>query len=440
MKSSLPKVLHPIGGRPMLSHVLAAARAVGADKTHVVVGHGAEIVKSTISDPLLNWVTQAEQLGTGHAVAQAMPAVSLGARVLVLYGDVPLIPVDELGKLLAVAGDKALALLTARPQDSTGYGRIVRNAQGNIHAIVEHKDASDAQRQINEVNTGILTAMAKDLARWLPALSNNNKQQEYYLTDTVAMAVSEGIPVLAHTTDRAVEVQGVNDRKQQAEQERSYQQQRAAELLMAGVTLQDPSRLDVRGKVTAGEDVVVDVNVIFEGDVVLGNRVRIGPNCIIKNTVLGDDVQVHANSILEDSTVGNAVNIGPFARLRPGTELADGVRIGNFVETKNARFGENSKANHLSYVGDASVGADANIGAGTITCNYDGVKKSRTEIGDGAFIGSNTALVAPVSVGKQATIGAGSTITKNVADKQLGIARGKQRNVDGWQRSDKKQD
>lgn len=424
----------------MLSHVVAAARAAGAERIHVVVGHGAALVQEAFPDSQLNWVIQARQLGTGHAVAQAMPGVPEHARVLVLYGDVPLVPVDELKKLLAKAGDKALALLTAYPQDPTGYGRILRNTTGDITGIVEHKDASEAQRQIGEVNTGILTAMATDLARWLPALQNNNKQKEYYLTDTVTMAVTEGIPVVAQVTTRAVEVQGVNDRKQQAEQERQYQQQQADMLMAAGTTLKDPSRLDIRGHVVAGQDVVIDINVIFEGEVTLGDRVRIGPNCIIKNATLGNDVQVHANSMIEDSMLGHDVSVGPFARLRPGTVLSAGVRIGNFVETKNAHFGENSKANHLSYIGDASVGKNANVGAGTITCNYDGVQKSRTEIGDDAFIGSNTALVAPVSVGKNATVGAGSTITKDIPDNQLGIARGKQRNVEGWQRSHKEQD
>jgi bifunctional UDP-N-acetylglucosamine pyrophosphorylase/glucosamine-1-phosphate N-acetyltransferase len=440
MKSRLPKVLHPIGGKPMLRHVLDAANALAADRIHVVIGHGADAVKDAIADEGIHWAVQAEQLGTGHAVAQAMPNVASHARVLVLYGDVPLVPVDELKKLLLQAGEKALALLSAQPSNPAGYGRIVRNAAGEVTGIIEHKDASEAQLRIGEVNTGILTAQAVDLARWLPALGNSNKQKEYYLTDTVAMAVAEHIPVLARVTRGAMEVQGVNDRKQQAEQERAYQQQQAAALMQAGVTLYDPSRLDIRGDVRAGCDVVVDVNVIFEGTVVLGERVHIGPNCILKNATLGNDVTVHANSIIEDATLGNEVSIGPFARLRPGTVLSQGVRIGNFVEIKNAHFSNNSKANHLSYVGDASIGAEVNIGAGTITCNYDGVQKSRTTIGDGAFIGSNTALVAPVTVGSDATIGAGSTITKDVPEGQLGIARGKQRNIDNWQRDRKERD
>ena len=440
MKSGLPKVLHPIGGKPMLRHVLDAASVLAADRVHVVIGHGADAVRDAIEDEGIHWAVQAEQLGTGHAVAQAMPNVASNARVLVLYGDVPLVPVDELKKLLVQAGDKALALLTAQPSSPAGYGRILRNADGDVTGIIEHKDANEAQLRIGEVNTGILTAQAADLARWLPALGNSNKQKEYYLTDTVAMAVAEQIPVLAQVTCRAMEVQGVNDRKQQAEQERAYQQQQAAALMQAGVTLYDPSRLDIRGEVRVGCDVVIDVNVIFEGTVVLGERVYIGANCILKNAILGNDVTVHANSIIEDARLGDDVSVGPFARLRPGTVLSQGVRIGNFVEIKNAHFGDNSKANHLSYVGDASIGAHTNIGAGTITCNYDGVKKARTTIGDGAFIGSNTALVAPVTVGNDATIGAGSTITKDVPDGQLGIARGKQRNIDNWQSKQKEQD
>ncbi|TNF34277.1 MAG: UDP-N-acetylglucosamine diphosphorylase/glucosamine-1-phosphate N-acetyltransferase [Gammaproteobacteria bacterium] len=437
MKSALPKVLHPIGGKPMLAHVLSAARALAAKRIHVVVGHGAEQVKQALADEPVQWVLQAQQLGTGHAVAQAMPGVATDARVLVLYGDVPLVPVAALEALLAKAGQQALALLTAMPENPTGYGRIVRNHDGQVMAIVEHKDADEQQRQIREVNTGILTARASDLARWLPALKNHNQQQEYYLTDTIAMAVREHIPVVAAITERAMEVQGVNDRKQQAEQERAYQRQQAERLMQAGVTLMDPDRIDIRGTVTAGKDVIIDANVIFEGTVELGDSVHIGANCIIKDARLANGVTVHPNSMIEESELGEAVNVGPFARLRPGTRLAKGVRIGNFVETKNAVFAENSKANHLSYIGDASVGADSNIGAGTITCNYDGARKSKTVIGDGAFIGSNTALVAPVTVGNQATIGAGSTITKNVEDGQLAIGRGKQRNIDGWQRPQK---
>ncbi len=440
MQSALPKVLHPIGGRPMLAHVIATARALQPEGIHVVVGHGAGAVRSALGADDIRWVTQAEQLGTGHAVAQALDGLQPDARALVLYGDVPLVPLDELQQLLQKAGSQALGLLTACPADATGYGRILRDSEGLVTGIVEHKDASEAQRRIGEVNTGILTATVADLRGWLPVLRNDNRQREYYLTDTVAMAVADGVPVIAQLTTRAMEVQGVNDRRQQAEQERHFQRQQAARLMQAGVTLLDPERFDLRGRLSAGHDVVIDVNCVFEGEVVLGDRVHIGPGCVLKDCVLGDDSRVQANSVIEGARIGREVAIGPFARLRPGTRLADGVRIGNFVETKNADFGSHSKASHLSYIGDASVGRDANIGAGTITCNYDGVRKSKTTIGEGAFIGSNTALVAPVTVGDHATVGAGSTITRDVPDSQLGIARGKQRNIEGWQRKQPEQD
>lgn len=440
MRSALPKVLHILGNKPLLGHVLDTARALSPQSIHVVTGHGSEAVRAAFAGQPISWVTQAQQLGTGHAVTQTLPGLDPQARALVLYGDVPLVPIGQLQALLADAGDTALGLLTAEPADPAGYGRILRNAQGAVTGIVEHKDASEAERGIREVNTGILTATVADLARWLPKLGNHNRQQEYYLTDIIAMAVQDGVPVVARVTANALEVQGVNDRQQLAEQERCYQRQQANRLMQQGVTLRDPSRFDLRGTLTVGQDVVIDVNVVIEGTVVLGDRASIGPNCILRDCTLGNDVTVHPDCVIEGATLGHAVNIGPFARLRPGTVLADSVRIGNFVETKNARFGADSKANHLSYVGDSEIGSEVNIGAGTITCNYDGANKSTTTIRDGAFIGSNTALVAPVTVGRNATVGAGSTITHDVPDEQLSVARGRQKNIDGWQRPVRKKD
>ncbi len=438
MRSSLPKVLHKLAGKPMLSWAIDAAAATGADKTHVVVGHGAEQVKARLSSPYLSWVDQLEQKGTGHAVAQAMPAVADDALVLITYGDVPLVSADTLKNMVARADENSLVLLTVELDNPTGYGRIVRDSAGQVTAIVEQKDASAEQLRIREVNTGMMAVSAHYLNAWLPRLSANNAQGEYYLTDIIAMAVADGVRVDVQHPAALWEVEGVNNRLQLNALERQYQQHNAEALMTAGVTLADAQRIDVRGELKTGCDVSIDINCVFEGRVELGDNVSIGPNCVISNSTIAAGSVIKAQSVLEDAVVGEDCTIGPFARLRPGTVLAKAARVGNFVETKNAQVGEGSKINHLSYVGDAVLGEHVNIGAGTITCNYDGVNKSKTEIGSGAFIGSNTALVAPVKVGKQATVGAGSTITSNVADNELSVGRGRQRNIEGWKRPQKK--
>ena len=437
MRSDLPKVLHPIGGVPMLGRVIGAAQALGDVETTVVIGHGAELVRERFADSGVKFVEQTEQLGTGHAVAQAIPNFREGATVLVLYGDVPLVKTSTLQDLLKASADGP-ALLSVVMDDPSGYGRIVRDGAGQVQAIVEQKDADAEALKITEINTGILAAPANLLAQWLPELSNNNAQGEYYLTDVIARSVSENIAVTGVIADDPNEVAGVNSRAQQAELERALQADIADALMTAGVTLLDPARIDVRGTLTCGSDVSIDINCIFEGDITLGDNVRIGPNCLLKNCQLAAGTVVEANTIIEDAIVGETCTIGPFARLRPGTELANGAKVGNFVETKKAKIGLGSKVNHLSYIGDAQVGEGVNIGAGTITCNYDGVNKSKTVIGDGAFIGSNSALVAPVEIGAGATIGAGSTITREVSADELAVARGKQRNISGWQRPTKK--
>ena len=438
MKSDLPKVLHPLAGRPMLAHVLDAARALPDARQHVVIGHGAEAVKASFADDSIHWAEQTEQLGTGHAVAQAMPAIKASDTVLVLYGDVPLLQTDTLRQLLQQTAGDALALLTVELADPTGYGRIVRNSSGLIEAIVEHKDANEEQRRIGEVNTGILAVSAAHLARWLPQLSAANTQGEYYLTDIIAMAVDEGIRVNSLQPQHSDEVQGVNDRLQLAQLERSLQRRRAEQLMRDGATLADPERIDIRGHLNVGTDVHIDVGCVFEGDVSLADGVRIGPNCVLRDVHVGANSQIEAFSLLQQAHVAEQCSVGPYARLRPGAELAPGAKVGNFCEVKKAHIGAGAKVNHLSYIGDAHVGERVNIGAGTITCNYDGVNKHRTDIGNDAFIGSNTALVAPVSIGQGATVGAGSVVTKAVEDEQLAIARAKQRNIDHWQRPEKK--
>ncbi|WP_299598203.1 bifunctional UDP-N-acetylglucosamine diphosphorylase/glucosamine-1-phosphate N-acetyltransferase GlmU [uncultured Microbulbifer sp.] len=437
MRSDLPKVLHPIGGVPMLGRVIDSAKRLGDVAITVVVGHGAELVRERFADSGVQFVEQTEQLGTGHAVAQAIPNFREGATVLVLYGDVPLVKTATLQDLLK-ASEIGPALLSVIMDDPSGYGRIVRDGNQQVQSIVEQKDADAETLKITEINSGILAAPGKLLAQWLPELSNDNAQGEYYLTDVIARSVSEKIAVTGVIADDPYEVAGVNSRAQQAELERALQRDQAEALMAAGVTLLDPSRTDVRGALTCGNDVTIDINCVFDGNVTLGDRVQIGPNCLLKNCQLAAGTVVEANSIIEDATVGEACTIGPFARLRPGTELANGAKVGNFVETKKARIGLGSKVNHLSYIGDAEVGEGVNIGAGTITCNYDGVNKSKTVIGDGAFIGSNSALVAPVEIGAGATIGAGSTITREVSADELAVARGKQRNISGWQRPTKK--
>lgn len=426
MRSALPKVLHPIAGKPMLGHVIDCARQLQPERIHVVIGHGADLVRERMAADDLNFVLQAEQLGTGHAVAQALPFLSAD-QVLILYGDVPLIQLDTLQRLLAQVTPDQLSLLTVDMLDPTGYGRIVRDDQGAVQAIVEHKDATPAQRQIGEINTGILAVPGKRLADWLGRLSNDNAQGEYYLTDVIAMAVGDGLVVASAQPLDAMEVQGVNDRMQQAQLERHYQRLRAEELMRQGVTLLDPQRLDVRGEISVGRDVLIDVNVVLEGRVVIEDDVRIGPNCVIRDSVLRRGAVIKANSHLEGAELGEGSDAGPFARLRPGSVLGARAHVGNFVELKNARLGEGSKAGHLSYLGDAELGANCNIGAGTITCNYDGANKFRTELGDDVFIGSNNSLVAPLKIGDGATTAAGSTITHEVPAKNLAFGRARRR-------------
>ncbi|SIR10554.1 bifunctional UDP-N-acetylglucosamine diphosphorylase/glucosamine-1-phosphate N-acetyltransferase GlmU [Solilutibacter tolerans] len=436
MKSRTPKVLQKIAGRPMLAHAIDAARALTPAGIHVVYGHGGEQVREAFADQAdLQWAEQRERLGTGHAVQQVIDQIPDGARVLVLYGDVPLITPDTLRHLLAK--EARLTVLVADLDNPTGYGRIVRDAEGNVGAIVEEKDADAEIRRINTINTGILAADGNALKSWLANLSNENAQGEYYLTDVFAQAAHEYTAAeMIHVAD-PMETEGANDPWQLAQLERAFQRREVKALCVQGIRFADTARVDVRGTVRAESDVEVDVDVIFEGEVVLGEGVKIGPFCRLKDVVLGPGTEVRAHSDLEGARTEGAVMIGPFARLRPGTVLADGVHIGNFVEVKKSVLGVSSKANHLSYIGDAEVGAGVNIGAGTITCNYDGVNKSTTVIADGAFIGSNSALVAPVKIGAGATIGAGSVITKDAPEDALTVARGRQQTLEGWRRPTK---
>lgn len=433
MKSALPKVLQKIAGRPMLAQVIDTARALQPAGIHVVYGHGGDAVRAAFDDQRdLQWAEQAQQLGTGHAVQQAMPDVPDDVRVLVLYGDVPLITAASLQRLLDAPG--RLAVLAAELDDPAGYGRIVRDPEGRVAAIVEHKDADEEQRRIRLINTGVIAADSTALKMWLEHLRNDNAQGEYYLTDVFAAAAQEYAAAEIVIVADPLETEGANDPWQLAQLERAFQLRQARALCVDGARLADPARLDIRGKVTVGRDVEIDVDVVFEGEVVLGDGVRIGPFCRIKDAVLAAGSEVRAHCDIDGARSEGAVHIGPYARLRPGTVLADGVHIGNFVETKNATLGIGSKANHLSYLGDARIGSKVNVGAGTITCNYDGVNKFVTTIEDGAFIGSNSALVAPVTIGAGATIGAGSTITKNAAAGELTVARARQQTLDGWQR------
>ncbi|HID82292.1 MAG TPA: UDP-N-acetylglucosamine diphosphorylase/glucosamine-1-phosphate N-acetyltransferase [Chromatiales bacterium] len=436
MYSSKPKVLHEIGGKPMLAHVIELAQKLEPVETCVVVGHQAESVKTQMSDYAVQWILQAEQLGTGHAVQQAIDAISAD-RVLVLYGDTPLTRVSSLEKLLNASATKKLGLLTVEMKNPTGYGRIVRDSTGKILKIVEEKDASDEIKKITEGNTGILCAETTSLKRWLNNLENNNQQREYYLTDCIAACVAENEPVASVLIADENEVAGVNNKLQLEQLERVYQLQQAEALLIQGVTLADKNRVDIRGALACGKDVFIDVNCVFQGDVQLGDGVSIGPNCFISNTEIQENTSVLANCVLEDSRVGESCNIGPFSRLRPGAEMSAHSKAGNFVEIKNAKIGKGAKVNHLSYVGDAELGEDVNIGAGTITCNYDGANKHKTIIGDNVFIGSNTALVAPVTVADDATIGAGSTITRDAPEAELTLERSKQITIKGWQRPKK---
>lgn len=437
MHSNKPKVLHEIGGKPILGHVIACAQALKPQKIIVVYGYGGETVREAFAQENIIWVNQAEQLGTGHAVQQALPHLDTDAQTLVLLGDVPLVDTDSCKALVAQANNK-LAILSFNKADPTGYGRIVRAATGNVTAIVEHKDTTEAQRQIIEVNTGMMAMPNVHLTKWLSQLTNNNAQGEYYLTDIVALAVQQGVAVVAEITADEWSVTGINSKTDLAQIEREHQTRIANNLLQQGVTLKDPARLDVRGNLSCGRDCEIDVNCVFEGNVILGDNVKISANCVIKNATIKTNVQILAFTHIDDAEIGENSRIGPYARLRPGSILQNDTHVGNFVELKNAQVDVGSKINHLSYVGDATIGKHVNVGAGTITCNYDGANKFRTIIEDEAFIGSDTQLIAPVTVGKRATIAAGSTITKNAPADALTFCRTKdQKSIAGWKRPQK---
>lgn len=436
MYSDLPKVLHTLAGKPMVSHVIDAANQLGVRQVNLVYGHGGNRLKQALSDYRLNWVLQADQLGTGHAMQQAAPFFADDEDILMLYGDVPLIGLDTLRRLRAARPAGGIGLLTVKIDDPAGYGRITRE-NGRVSGIVEHKDANDAQRAINEINTGILVAAGRDLKRWLSRLTNNNAQGEFYITDIISMAYQEGREIAVVHPQRLSEVEGVNNRLQLSRLERIYQSEQAEALLLAGVMLRDPDRFDLRGSLHHGRDVEIDTNVIIEGEVRLGDRVKIGTGCVIKNSVIGDGCEISPYSVIENANLAVDCTVGPFARLRPGAELAEGAHVGNFVEMKKARLGKGSKAGHLSYLGDAEIGSNVNIGAGTITCNYDGVHKFKTVIGDDVFVGSDSQLVAPVIIGRGVTIGAGTTVTRNAADNELVISRVPQVNKQNWQRPTK---
>lgn len=434
MRSSLPKVLHAIGGRPLLQHVLDTAQAFAGADIHVVIGHGADQVRERFAAADVHWVVQAEQLGTGHAVAQVLPQLPRTNSVLVMYGDVPLVRWQSLDALQVIAARGEVGLLTACLDEPSGYGRILHDPDGNISGIVEEKDATEAQRRIGEINTGFIAAPAGRLRDWVAALENDNASGEYYLTDVISLAVRDGVAVRGVTTSDPDETLGVNDRSQLARLERDYRQRQAGACLQAGITLIDPERFDLRGRLVAGTDVVIDINAVLEGDITLGDRVAIGPNVVIRNARIAADVTILANSVIEDAEIGAGSRIGPFARIRPETRLADSTHIGNFVEIKKSDVGSGSKINHLSYIGDTTVGRNVNIGAGTITCNYDGASKHHTTIGDDVFIGSDTQLVAPVEVQAGATIGAGSTITRDAPAGELTLSRAPQQTRPGWKR------
>jgi bifunctional UDP-N-acetylglucosamine pyrophosphorylase/glucosamine-1-phosphate N-acetyltransferase len=438
MKSCLPKVLHSVGGRPMIAHVLRTAASLAPEKVHVVYNPEALAVREACAGHDVEWVSQAERLGTGHAVQQAVPQIADEAGVLVLYADIPLIQAATLQSLVD-APQSALKVLTMELDEPRGYGRILRDAAGHIVGIVEDRDASPQQETIREVNTGIILARSGDLKRWLGRLRNSNDQGEYYLTDIFAMAAADGVAIGSVQPGDPRDLLGANDRAQLAELERHYRQVAAERLMADGVQISDPQRIELRGSIEAGADVFLDINVVLEGEVILGDGVQVGPGCILRDCVLAAGTRVHPYSVLEGVRTLGPCDIGPFARIRPGTELGEGSRVGNFVEIKNTQLGEGSKASHLSYLGDSSIGKGVNIGAGTITCNYDGVNKHRTVIGDGAFIGSDTQLVAPVTVGRNADIGAGSTITKDAPEGQLTISRARQVTVKGWKRPKKRE-
>ncbi|GJJ80795.1 bifunctional protein GlmU [Pasteurella canis] len=433
MYSDLPKVLHKIAGKPMVKHVIDTVKSIHAKNIHLVYGHGGDVMQQHLKDEPVNWVLQAQQLGTGHAMQQAAPFFNDDENILMLYGDGPLIRAETLQKLIAAKPINGIALLTVMLDDPTGYGRIVRE-KGNVVAIVEQKDANPEQLKIQEINTGVLVADGKSLKKWLSQLTNHNAQGEYYITDIISLANQDGCQVTAVQAEDFMEVEGVNNRQQLARLERYYQRKQADKLLLAGVALADPTRFDLRGELVYGRDVEIDINVVIEGCVKLGDRVRIGTGCVLKNCEIGDDVEIKPYSVLEDAQVGRLSQVGPFSRLRPGATLAAETHIGNFVEIKKANIGQGSKVNHLSYIGDAEIGQDCNIGAGVITCNYDGANKFKTVIGDNVFVGSDVQLIAPVTVENGATIGAGTTVTDNVHSGELVISRVRQRHIPDWQR------
>ena len=437
MRSALPKVLHKLAGRSMLGHVVAATETIAGAKRIIVTGHGAEMVEQGFSNAGHSFVQQKEQLGTAHAVQMAVPYLCDHAKVLVLYGDVPLILPSTITDVLNAVTGQSMGLLTIHLDQPDGYGRIVREQDGAIASIIEQKDATAEQLEITEVNTGVLALEASQLRDWLPQITNNNAQGEYYLTDLIAIARDNGVEVCSIHPKSATEVEGVNNRIQLSQLERAHQRQQAETLMASGTSLADPERFDQRGELTAGTDNFIDINCVFEGSVMMGSGVSIGPNCIITDSTIGDGVEIKANTIVEGSIVGDRAIVGPFARLRPGTVLDSDTKVGNFVETKKAKVGKGSKINHLSYVGDAELGENVNIGAGTITCNYDGVNKHKTTLGDNVFVGSNSTLVAPITVAAGGFVGAGSTLTGDVPKDALAVSRAKQRNIDGWKRPTK---
>ena len=439
MRSSLPKVLHRLAGTPMLGHVIAAADTVADAQKIIVTGHGAELVETTFTSANAVFVNQTEQLGTAHAVEMALPHLRPDAKVLILYGDVPLIKPSTIAKMLESVSGRTISLLTICLEDPMGYGRIVRDTDGAIESIIEQKDASSEQLTIKEINTGVLALGTEQLRAWLPQIDNNNAQGEYYLTDLIALARSKGFSVASINPVSSTEVEGVNNRIQLSQLERAHQLGLAEELMLSGTTLADPNRFDQRGRLSAGTDNAIDINCVFEGEVIIGSNVIIGPNCQIVNSTIGDGVEIKANSHIEGAVIGDRAIIGPFARLRPGTQLGTDTKVGNFVETKKSIVGDGSKINHLSYVGDAQLGEKVNVGAGTITCNYDGINKHKTIVGNGVFIGSNSTLIAPIRIADGGFVAAGSTVTQNVPSDTLAVSRTKQRNISGWKRPTKKE-